>query len=218
MADSQPASWSCEAAAVSACAAAPPRHQQTSASTACCWTQFRPMPAAGLLRVPATADGAAETVVAALRDDGACIVEGLFDVATIATMRRAVRDKAQRDADSDARPGSASQGYIPGSEALTESAPDWIAEFVGVNTVRFSSLGKISGDETRDAYFRMLDNALYKSVADAMLLPFAGTYWVNTCVIQSFCCLLSAALLSALRSARLCSASLDLALQRSAHT
>jgi hypothetical protein len=152
------------------------------------------------------------------RVDGACIVEGLFDVATIATMRRAVRDKAQRDADSDARPGSASQGYIPGSEALTESAPDWIAEFVGVNTVRFSSLGKISGDETRDAYFRMLDNALYKSVADAMLLPFAGTYWVNTCVIQSFCCLLSAALLSALRSARLCSASLDLALQRSAHT
>lgn len=138
------------------------------------------MPTNRLLRVRVDANGASATALAALREDGACIVEGLFDAETIATMRQAVRAKATRDAESDARPGSASQGYIPGPDTLTGNAPDWVAEFVGVNTVRFSSIGKIGGTETRDAYFRMLDNQFYKTIADNMLLPYAGTYWVNT--------------------------------------
>ena len=133
-----------------------------------------------LARVRASAADAQAVTVAALRQDGACIVEGMFDCTTIATMRASVLRKAERDAGTDARPGSASQGYIPSADVLTEQAPDWISEFVGVNTVRFSSLGSIGGVETRDAYFRMLDNPLYKGVADDILLPFSGTYWVNT--------------------------------------
>eukprot|EP01051_Picozoa_sp_SAG22_P010914 SAG22_NODE_1013_length_6027_cov_4.804318_3_plen_643_part_00 len=125
---------------------------------------------------PASQAAAAAAVVEAVREDGACIVEGLFDGATIGTMSEAVLEKARRDAATDGKPGSASQGYAGGSTEV----PDWVSEFVGENTVRFSSLGKIGGDETRDAFFTMLDNSLYKRVADAVLLPYAGTYWVNT--------------------------------------
>jgi hypothetical protein len=138
------------------------------------------MPVGVLSRVQAGAPDAAGAVVASLRQDGACVVEGMFAASTIATMRCSVLSKAEHDASTDAKPGSASQGYIPASETLTDDAPSWIAEFVGVNTVRFSSLGKIGGDETRDAYFEMLNNPLYRAVADEILLPFAGSYWVNT--------------------------------------
>ena len=135
---------------------------------------------AALQRIPADHPSAADAAVATLRQDGACIVEGMFAASTIATMRSAVQAKATRDAEGDAKPGSASQGYIDAVDTQTDSAPDWVEGFVGANTVRFSSLGKIGGTETRDAYFSMLDNPLYHEVADQILLPFTGSYWVNT--------------------------------------
>ncbi len=49
------------------------------------------------------------------------------------------------------------------------------AAFVGANTVRFSSLGHLS-----PAYFEMLDNDVFEAIADAVLLPHCGSYWVNT--------------------------------------
>ena len=140
-------------------------------------------PSAALQRIPADhpAAAAAAAAVAALRQDGACIVSGMFTApGAIATMRSAVRAKATKDAEGDAKPGSASQGYIDAVDTLTDSAPPWVVGFVGANTVRFSSLGKIGGADTRAAYFSLLDNPLYKDVADAMLLPFTGSYWVNT--------------------------------------
>ena len=49
------------------------------------------------------------------------------------------------------------------------------AAFVGANTVRFSSLPLLD-----DAYFDMLDNEIFAAIADAVLLPHCGSYWVNT--------------------------------------
>ncbi len=91
--------------------------------------------------------------------DGGLIVEGLFPREVIDRMRESVLAAAE-----DFSPGAATQGL--GEEGK---------EFVGLNTVRFSSLGKMS-----DAYFDMLDNPTYAALADAILLPNCGSYWVNT--------------------------------------
>ena len=117
-----------------------------------------------------------ETIVAAIHSDGGCIVERLFDEVTIAEMREAVLAKAVRDAAGDAAPGSASFGYAAAVDVATKEAREAGTSYVGNNTIRFCSLGKIAPAP----FFRMVDNAVYKSVADAILLPFCGTYWMNT--------------------------------------
>jgi ectoine hydroxylase-related dioxygenase (phytanoyl-CoA dioxygenase family) len=74
-------------------------------------------------------------------------------------MREGILAEAKRH-----EPGAATQG-------LGDDAKD----FVGHNTIRFSSLGKVS-----DAFFDMLDNPVYAALADSILLPNCGSYWVNT--------------------------------------
>ena len=91
--------------------------------------------------------------------DGGVVVEDMFPEDVIAHMRDAVLAAADRFT-----PGAATQGLGDAAKA-----------FVGHNTIRFSSLGKLS-----DAYFDMLDNPLYAALADAILLPNCGSYWVNT--------------------------------------
>lgn len=112
---------------------------------------------ADLRRLPASAP--LDAMLAALEEDGGLVVEGMFPVDTIRRMRNAVVEIAPKFA-----AGAASQG-------LGEDGKD----FVGTNTVRFSSLGKVS-----PAFFELLDNELYAQLADAVLLPVCGSYWVNT--------------------------------------
>lgn len=95
----------------------------------------------------------------ALERDGGIIVEGMFDLDTIDTMRGAADTRA-----ADVLPGSATQG-------LGEDG----ASFVGANTIRFSSLGQLS-----PAFFDMLDSEIFAALADAVLLPTCGSYWLNT--------------------------------------
>jgi ectoine hydroxylase-related dioxygenase (phytanoyl-CoA dioxygenase family) len=110
-----------------------------------------------LSRLPATAD--VSEVMRLLDEDGGVIIEKMFPTPVIDAMRTAAVERAQ-----DIVPGSATQGM--GAEG---------AAFVGANTIRFSSLGKLS-----PAYFEMLDNPVFKDIADAALLPRCGSYWVNT--------------------------------------
>ena len=117
-----------------------------------------------------------EMLVAAIKTDGGCIVEKMFDSVIITEMREAVLAKAARDSVTDAAPGSATFGYAAASEVGTEAALEAGTSYVGSNTIRFSSLGKLAPS----AFFRMLENPIYKYVCDCMLLPYAGTYWVNT--------------------------------------
>ena len=114
-----------------------------------------------LHRTPATAG--LGPILGALRDDGGVIVEGMFGAESIAQMRAA--------ADAFARgvePGGATQG-------LGEDGK----RFVGANTIRFSSLARLS-----PAFFDILDNELYAAIADAMLLPVCGSYWLNTAQVM----------------------------------
>ncbi len=110
-----------------------------------------------LVRLPASAP--LDDLLAAYHRDGGLIVEGLFPLTVITEMREAVIHAAE-----NFQPGSANQGL--GKDGKT---------FVGANTTRFSSLGKLS-----PAFFEMLDNPVYAAVADALLLPNCGSYWVNT--------------------------------------
>ncbi len=110
-----------------------------------------------LRRVTATADVA--EILAVLAEDGGLIVDGMFSARVITTMRQAILDRASR-----VIPGDADQGLGAAGKG-----------FVGANTIRFSSLGKLS-----PAFFEMLDNPIYAAVADAVLLPHCGSYWVNT--------------------------------------
>lgn len=110
-----------------------------------------------LERVRATAP--VSTMLDVLEADGGFVVEGIFARATIAEMADAVMAASKAFA-----PGGATQGVGQSGKA-----------FVGANTVRFSSLGKLS-----PAFFDMLDNPLYAALADAVLLPNCGSYWVNT--------------------------------------
>ncbi len=110
-----------------------------------------------LQRVPATAP--LETITGILDRDGGLIVESIFAPELIARMRAAIDEAATNFA-----PGAATQGLGEAGKA-----------FVGSNTIRFSSLGKLT-----PAYFEVLDNPLYRAIADAVLLPNCGSYWVNT--------------------------------------
>lgn len=91
--------------------------------------------------------------------DGGVIIEEMVPRTVIDELREAADAFAMRIV-----PGSATQG-------LGEDG----ALFAGVNTVRFSSLGLIT-----PAYFALLDNPVYAAIADAVLLPNCGSYWVNT--------------------------------------
>jgi hypothetical protein len=112
---------------------------------------------AGLTRLPATAP--LGDILEVYARDGGLIIEGIFPVEVIAEMREAVVSAAAGHT-----PGEANQGLGDDGKA-----------FVGANTTRFSSLGKLS-----PAFFKMLDNPLYAAIADALLLPNCGSYWVNT--------------------------------------
>lgn len=112
---------------------------------------------AALQRLSATAP--VPDLLSVLDEDGGLIVEGMFAVATIREMANAI-DKASKRF----RPGGATQGL--GQDGKI---------FVGTNTIRFSSLGTLSS-----SFFDMLDNELYRRLADAVLLPNCGSYWVNS--------------------------------------
>jgi hypothetical protein len=106
-------------------------------------------------------------ILSVLDEDGGLVVEGMFDPEHISALRRAVLGRAfGYGAARDAAPGTATQGIRRGD----------LAEFVGRNTVRFSSLGSLAPD----AFFGMLRTPLFRAVADAMLLPYCGSYWLNT--------------------------------------
>lgn len=114
-----------------------------------------------LRRLPASAP--VENLLAVIEEDGGLIVEGLFDRDTIARLL----DDVQRAAET-VEPGIANQGL--GEEGKF---------FTGSNTVRFSSVGKLS-----TAFFEILDNPVYAALADAVLLPNCGSYWVNTAQVM----------------------------------
>ncbi|MEM8767751.1 MAG: phytanoyl-CoA dioxygenase family protein [Pseudomonadota bacterium] len=100
-----------------------------------------------------------ERLLAVLDDDGGLIIEGLFPRETIAQLRDDVLSAA-----ANVEPGVATQGLDEDGKVFT-----------GANTIRFSSVGKVS-----PAYFELLDNPIYAALADAVLLPACGSYWVNT--------------------------------------
>lgn len=110
-----------------------------------------------LQRLPA--EGPLETILAAYEKDGGVILEGIFAPGTIARLRDAIVDASQ-----SFEPGGATQGLGEDGKA-----------FVGANTIRFSGLGKLS-----PAFFDLLESPVYAAIADAVLLPVCGSYWVNT--------------------------------------
>ena len=110
-----------------------------------------------LARLPA--DTPVEQFVEIFQRDGGLIVEGIFPVDVISRLRDDIENESSKF-----DPGGASQGL-----------GEFGREFVGANTIRFSSLGKIS-----EAYFDLLDNPTYAAIADAVLLGNCGSYWVNT--------------------------------------
>lgn len=95
--------------------------------------------------------------------DGGVIVEGMVPRDTVDELFGAATAYAE-----GVKPGAADQGM--GEEGRF---------FVGANTIRFSSLGRIT-----PAYFDLLDNEVYAALADAVLLPNCGSYWVNTAQVM----------------------------------
>jgi len=104
-----------------------------------------------------------DSMLDAFGADGGFVVENMVDRSTIDELCAAATAFA-----ANVEPGSATQG-------LGEDGK----EFVGTNTIRFSSLGKLS-----PAYFTLLDNPTFKAIADAVLLPNCGSYWVNTAQVM----------------------------------
>lgn len=104
-----------------------------------------------------------DEMLEAYRRDGGFIVEGMFPSDVINAIRGAAVAKAE-----EVEPGSATQGM--GADG---------AAFVGKNTIRFSSVGLLT-----PAYFDMLDNELFAAIADEILLPHCGSYWVNTAQVM----------------------------------
>jgi ectoine hydroxylase-related dioxygenase (phytanoyl-CoA dioxygenase family) len=115
----------------------------------------------GLRRLPA--DAPVEDLLAVIEEDGGLIIEGLFEKETIEQLLEDALAAAEQ-----IEPGAATQGL--GEEGKV---------FTGSNTIRFSSVGKISA-----AYFELLDNPVYAALADAVLLPNCGSYWVNTAQVM----------------------------------
>ena len=97
-----------------------------------------------------SADGSLVSALEVFDTDGGMVVEGMVDGGVIDELLRATTAFAK-----DVQPGVANQGM--GEAGMF---------FVGANTVRFSSLGRIT-----PAYFDLLDNEFYAAFADAVLLP-----------------------------------------------
>lgn len=114
-----------------------------------------------LRRLPA--DAPLDDLLAVIEEDGGLIIEGLFAKATIKQLLDDVLVAAR-----EIEPGAATQGLGEMGKLFT-----------GSNTIRFSSVGKIS-----PAYFELLDNPVYAALADAVLLPICGSYWVNTAQVM----------------------------------
>ncbi len=114
-----------------------------------------------LQRFPSDAPHA--EMMAAYKADGGMIIENMVPAETIS----ALRDAADL-VSAELVPGSTTQGM--GKDGK---------EFVGKNTIRFSSLGLHT-----PAYFDLLDNEIFKAVADEVLLPNCGSYWVNTAQVM----------------------------------
>jgi ectoine hydroxylase-related dioxygenase (phytanoyl-CoA dioxygenase family) len=110
-----------------------------------------------LLRVPAAAPH--DLILDAYQTAGGIVVEDIFAAKTIDALRQDLTTAAESFA-----PGVATQGLGPGGKTFT-----------GANTLRFSSLGKVS-----EAFFDLLENKVYADLADAVLLPNCGSYWINT--------------------------------------
>ncbi|MEM7100086.1 MAG: phytanoyl-CoA dioxygenase family protein [Pseudomonadota bacterium] len=106
-----------------------------------------------------SAQSAVEEIVQIINKDGGVVVEGLFPVEVIEQLRSDICAASE-----DFTPGGATQGTGEPGNA-----------FVGANTIRFSSLGRVS-----NSFFDLLDNTVYAQVADAVLLPHCGSYWINT--------------------------------------
>ncbi len=104
-----------------------------------------------------------ETQLEVLANDGGVIIEGMFSTDTIEQMNHDVAA-----VEGQFEPGGATQGLGAAGKS-----------FVGNNTIRFSSLGKVS-----PAFFEMLDNPTYAGLADAVLSPHCGSYWVNTAQVM----------------------------------
>lgn len=110
-----------------------------------------------LQRISATAP--LEHLLAAYQADGGLIIEGMIPPAVIDRLHDDILAAAPRFA-----PGTATQGLGEAGKA-----------FVGANTIRFSSLGRVT-----PAFYTLLDNPVYAAIADAVLLPLCGSYWVNS--------------------------------------
>lgn len=106
-----------------------------------------------------SAEAPLDTILEVLKEDGGLIIEQIFSLDVINQLRDSISA-----AEKSYTPGGATQGLGEDGKA-----------FVGANTIRFSSLGKLS-----PAYFDLLDNQLYADIADSVLLPICGSYWVNT--------------------------------------
>lgn len=109
------------------------------------------------------ADAPLDQLLAAIERDGACIVEEMIPVDVINEARAAADTRSH-----DFEPGAATQGM--GEEGKA---------FVGANTVRFSSLATLS-----PAFFEVLDNDVFHSIAEEILLPHCGSYWLNTAQVM----------------------------------
>lgn len=110
-----------------------------------------------------SADAPVTAMLEAYEADGALVVEGMVPGGIVADLCAAATTYAE-----GVEPGVADQGM--GEDGKF---------FVGANTIRFSSLGRIT-----PAYFDLLDNEVYAALADAVLLPNCGSYWVNTAQVM----------------------------------
>ncbi|MEL7155455.1 MAG: phytanoyl-CoA dioxygenase family protein [Actinomycetota bacterium] len=110
-----------------------------------------------------TTEATTDEMLELLDRDGGFIVTGMVPRPVIDELRTAADDFAR-----SVEPGSATQG-------LGEDGKG----FVGQQTIRFSSLGLLT-----PAYFDLLDNETFAAVADAVLLPGCGSYWVNTAQVM----------------------------------
>lgn len=108
-----------------------------------------------LTTLPNSAD--TDAILQCFKSDGGVIIENLISTETLVAMAGAVRDRQREVA-----PGSRSPSRL------------W-QTFHGANTVRFTELGKVS-----PAFYDILDNEIFAHVADEMLLPVCGSYWLNT--------------------------------------
>ena len=106
-----------------------------------------------------SADAPVAAMLEAYEADGALVVEGMVPGGIVADLCAAATTYAE-----GVEPGVADQGM--GEDGKF---------FVGANTIRFSSLGRIT-----PAYFDLLDDETWAAIADAILLPHCGGYWVNT--------------------------------------